>query len=98
MERLHKDWWKNDTDDGGKNMFEKQVSLAQLNRLGKSQIRTSYNKITNIDAGRKLVDNMRNLSHNNLNVIVIILWICFPMRTDMKVIKELAEDNAATVH
>ena len=55
MEQLHKNWWKNDTDDGGKNLFEEQFLLAQLNRLGKSQIKVSYNKITNIDAGRKLV-------------------------------------------
>jgi len=96
MERLHKDWWKNDTDDGGKNMFEEQFLLAQLNRLGKSQIKTSYNKITNIDAGRKLADNMQNLSHNNLNVIVYnFVDMLSHARTDMKVIKELAEDDAA---
>ena len=96
MERLHKDWWKNDTDKGGKNMFEEQFLLAQLHRLGKSQIKTSYNKITNIDAGRKLVDNMQNLSHNNLNVIVYnFVDMLSHARTDMKVIKELAEDDAA---
>ena len=96
MERLHKDWWKNDTDEGGKNMFEEQFLLAQLNRLVKSQIKTSYNKITNIDAGRKLVDNMQNLSHNNLNVIVYnFVDMLSHARTDMKVIKELAEDDAA---
>ncbi len=96
MERLHKDWWKNDTDEGGKNMFEEQFLLAQLNRLGKSKIKISYNKITNIDAGRKLVDNMQNLSHNNLNVIVYnFVDMLSHARTDMKVIKELAEDDAA---
>ena len=96
MERLHRDWWKNDTDDGGKNIFEEQFLLAQLNRLGKSQIKTSYNKITNIDIGRKLFDNMQNLSHNNLNVIVYnFVDMLSHSRTDMKVIKELAEDDAA---
>ena len=24
MEQQHKDWWKNDTDEGGKNLFEKE--------------------------------------------------------------------------
>jgi len=96
MEQLHKDWWKNDTDDGGKNLFEEQFLLAQLHRLGKSQIKASYNKITNIDAGRKLADNMQNLSHNNLNVIVYnFVDMLSHARTDMKVIKELAEDDAA---
>ena len=96
MERLHKDWWKNDTDEGGKNMFEEQFLTAQLQRLGKGHIKTSYNKITNIDAGRKLADNMQNLSHNQLNVIVYnFVDMLSHARTDMKVIKELAEDDAA---
>ena len=96
MERLHKDWWKNDTDEGGKNMFEEQFLTAQLKRLGKDHIKTSYNKITNIDAGRKLADNMQNLSHNQLNVIVYnFVDMLSHARTDMKVIKELAEDDAA---
>jgi CheY-like chemotaxis protein len=96
MERLHKDWWKNDTDEGGKNMFEEQFLSAQLQRLGKGHLKMSYNKITNIDAGRKLADNMQNLSHNQLNVIVYnFVDMLSHARTDMKVIKELAEDDAA---
>ena len=56
----------------------------------------SYNKITNIDVGRKLADNMQNLSHNQLNVIVYnFVDMLSHARTDMKVIKELAEDDAA---
>ena len=62
MEQLHKNWWRNDTDDGGKNAFEENFLNAQLKRLGKSNIKFSYNKVTNIDSGRKLVDNMQNLS------------------------------------
>ena len=45
MERLHKDWWKNDMDDGGKNMFEEQFLLAQLNRLGKVKLRLHIIKL-----------------------------------------------------
>jgi len=96
MEQQHKDWWKNDTDEGGKNLFEENFLKAQLNRLGKQHLKTSYHKITNIDAGRKLVENMRNLSHNHLNVIVYnFVDMLSHARTDMKVIKELAEDDAA---
>ena len=32
-----------------------------MKRLGKGHLKVSYNKITNIDAGRRLVDNMQNL-------------------------------------
>ena len=96
MQNEHKEWWKNDIDEGGKNMFEEQFLKAQLQRLGKSDIKMSYNKITNIDVGRKLADNMQNLSHNQLNVIVYnFVDMLSHARTDMKVIKELAEDDAA---
>ena len=96
MEQQHKDWWKNDTDEGGKNLFEKEFLEAQMKRLGKGHLKVSYNKITNIDAGRRLVDNMRNLMNNQLNVIVYnFVDMLSHARTDMKVIKELAEGNAA---
>ena len=96
MEQQHNDWWKNDTDEGGKNLFEKEFLEAQLRRLGKGHLKVSFNKITNIDAGRKLVDNMQNLMNNHLNVIVYnFVDMLSHARTDMKVIKELAEGNAA---
>ena len=96
MERIHKNWWRNENDEGGKNMYEEQFLIAQLERLGKSNMKISYNKITNIDSGRKFVDNINNLSHNNLNVVVYnFVDMLSHARTDMKVIKELAEDDAA---
>jgi len=96
MQQQHKDWWKNDTDEGGKNQFEKEFLAAQMKRLGKDYLKVSYNKITNIDAGRRLVDNMQNLMNNQLNVIVYnFVDMLSHARTDMKVIKELAEGNAA---
>lgn len=96
MEKYHKEWWKNDDDEGGKNMFEEQFLKAQLQRLGKGNLKTSYNKITNIDAGRKLADNMANLMRNDLNVIVYnFVDMLSHARTDMKVIKELAEGDSA---
>ena len=96
MQKIHPNWWKNDTDQGGKNMFEKDFLEAQLARLGKGNLKFSFNKITNLDAGKKLVDNMYSLSNNNLNVIVYnFVDMLSHARTDMKVIKELAENTAA---
>jgi len=48
--------WKNDDEEGGKNMFEEDFFKAQLKRLGKSDLRYSYTKITNNNDGQKLVD------------------------------------------
>ena len=35
MQKMFPQWWKNDNDDEGKNMFEEQFLNAQLQRLGK---------------------------------------------------------------
>ena len=88
-------WWKNDNDDEGKNMFEEQFLNAQLT-FGKGKSKDIHNKITNIDSGRKLSENMHKLLNYDLNVIVYnFVDMLSHARTDMKVIKELAEGDAA---
>ena len=89
-------FWKNDQDDGGKNLFEEDLLLKNLNRLGKDTSKISYTKITNIDFGRKVINKISNLKHNTLNVIVYnFVDMLSHARTDMKVIKELADDDSA---
>jgi len=88
--------WKNDEDEGGKNMFEEDFFVDQLQRLGKRESKHSYTKITNIDFGRKVVNRIPNMKANDINVIVYnFVDMLSHARTDMKVIKELADDDAA---
>ena len=90
------DKWKNDEDEGGKNMFEEDFFVDQLQRLGKRESKHSYTKITNIDFGRKVVPRIPNMKANDINVIVYnFVDMLSHARTDMKVIKELADDDAA---
>jgi DNA-binding response OmpR family regulator len=90
------DKWKNDEDEGGKNMFEEDFFVDQLQRLGKRESKHSYTKITNIDFGRKVVARIPNMKANDINVIVYnFVDMLSHARTDMKVIKELADDDAA---
>ena len=90
------DKWKNDEDEGGKNMFEEDFFVDQLQRLGKKESKHSYTKITNIDFGRKVVARIPNMKANDINVIVYnFVDMLSHARTDMKVIKELADDDAA---
>ena len=49
---------KMDQDDGGKNLFEEELLLNNLNRLGKDTSKVSYTKITNIDFGRKVINKI----------------------------------------
>lgn len=87
--------WKNEEDEGGKNMHEKELLAANLKRLGKN-ISFSYNKITNLEAGKKLNDNFHQLTNNDLNVIVYnFVDMLSHARTDMEVIRELADDESA---
>jgi len=96
MEKRFPGKWKNDEDEGGKNMFEEDFLLDQLQRLGHGDCKLSYSKITNIDYGKKVVNQIGNMKHNNLNVIVYnFVDMLSHARTDMKMIKELAEDDSA---
>lgn len=87
--------WKNEEDEGGKNMHEKDFLEANLTRLGK-KVKWSYNKITNLDAGRKLLDTLSQLKENDVNFIVYnFVDMLSHARTEMEVIRELADDEAA---
>jgi hypothetical protein len=87
--------WASEDDEGGKNLHESDFLESNLKRLGKNY-KWSYHKITNLTAGKKLVDNFSQLKENQLNVIVYnFVDMLSHARTEMEVIKELADDEAA---
>jgi CheY-like chemotaxis protein len=87
--------WVEEEDEGGKNNFEEDFLNDQMKRLGIS-LKTSYNKITTNQKGKKLVDNFSDLLKNEFNVIVYnFVDMLSHARTDMEVIKELADDDSA---
>lgn len=95
IEKKFPSLWLNEDDEGGKNMHEKEFLEANLKRLGKN-VKWTYNKITNLDAGRKLLDNMNQLKGNDVNFIVYnFVDMLSHARTEMEVIRELADDEAA---
>lgn len=95
IEKRFPDKWLNDEDEGGKNLNEEFFLQQQLKRLGKD-VKMSYTKITNFNAGKKLSDNLNNLLQNKLNVIVYnFVDMLSHARTEMEVIRELAENEPA---
>ncbi|MBP7534251.1 MAG: PglZ domain-containing protein, partial [Chitinophagales bacterium] len=87
--------WKNDVDEGGKNLHEADFLEEQLNRNHINK-KHRYLKITNNHDGNALVDNILNLTNNDLNVIVYnFVDMLSHARTEMEVLKELASDEAA---
>ncbi len=95
IERRFPNLWKNEEDEGGKNMHEKDFLEANLKRLGKN-VKWSYHKITNVEAGKKLGDNFNTIKDNDVNFIVYnFVDMLSHARTEMEVIRELAENEAA---
>lgn len=87
--------WFNDEDEGGKNQYEEEFMTDQLSRLRK-QIKFSYTKVTNFEAGKAMVDNISNMFQNKFNIIVYnFVDMLSHARTDMQVIRELADDESA---
>jgi len=94
IERVFPVQWKNDDEEGGKNLHEEEFFKAQLKRLGKGDLKFSYTKITNNNDGQKLVDNMHNMLQNDINIIVYnFVDMLSHARTEMEVLKELAGDE-----
>jgi len=87
--------WSNDEDEGGKNLYEEQFLADQIQRMRKT-FKHSYTKITNYHSGKEMVDNIPNLFMNKFNVIVYnFVDMLSHARTEMEVIRELADDEAA---
>ena len=49
MEKSYPKWWKNDFDEGGKNLYENELLQSQINNLNK-KFNYSYNKIKSLVA------------------------------------------------
>lgn len=93
MQKLHPDYWLNDTDEGGKNMYEKEFLSAQLNRLGLN-LNWSYHKISSLKQGRRLSENFKSHKNDDLTVIVYnFVDMLSHSKTEMQVIKELASND-----
>ncbi|CAM1368549.1 T9SS response regulator signal transducer PorX [Tenacibaculum xiamenense] len=95
MEKMHPQYWKNDTDEGGKNLFEAEFLEAQIKRLGLN-INHSFHKIITLKSGKDLADNFNTTKQNDLTVIVYnFVDMLSHAKTEMEVIKELAGDDKA---
>jgi CheY-like chemotaxis protein len=88
--------WKNDDEQGGKNLYEKQFLGDQLRHLKMGNIKWDYLKITNNEDGKSMEDNIHNYLRNDLTVIVYnFVDMLSHARTEMEVLKELAGDEVS---
>lgn len=95
MEKKYPQWWKNDTEEGGKNLYEDKFLGEQIKRLGLS-LKWEYHKINSLKQGKHLSQNFRSQKMNDLTVIVYnFVDMLSHAKTEMEVIKELASNDKA---
>ena len=95
MEKLYPQYWRNDTDEEAKNLYENEFLTEQIRRLG-LDIKHECHKITNLKSGKHLAENYKSTKENDLTVIVYnFVDMLSHAKTEMAVIKELADDDKA---
>jgi len=96
MEKRFPGMWQNDEDEGGKNLFEDKFLTDQIQRSYRKECKHSYHKVLTYEQGKDITDNINNLMTNDFNVIVYnFVDMLSHARTDMAMIRELANDGAA---
>lgn len=91
-------YWLNENDEGGKNQFEQPLLEEYMKRYGKAS-KISFSKILNVDFGKRVLDNLRNMLNNPLNVVVVnFVDMLSHARTDVDIIRELANDEKSYRH
>lgn len=88
-------YWKNDEEEDGKNLYEEDLLREQLVRNGFSD-KFYFEKVTAAGGGKKLSEKISNMMSCQLSVIVYnFVDTLSHARTEMEIIKELANDEAA---
>ena len=96
IQKRFKDFWKNDNEEGGKNLHEHDFLDDLVGRTFRKPIKTDYIKVTNVNTAKSLYDNVLNYMNNDLTVIVYnFIDMLSHARTEMELLKELAGDEKA---
>ena len=95
MAGQHSDIWVDDTDEEGQNMHEEEFLKRQL-IAKRIEAKISYTKILRQEEGREVIGKLGSMMGNDLNVLVYnFVDMLSHARTDSKMIRELAPDEAA---
>lgn len=95
IERMFPELWVDEDSEEGKNLNESPLIATQFERH-RRKCRFSYNKINDTAAGERLLRDFATLEQNDLNVVVFnFIDMLSHARTESKMIRELASNNAA---
>ncbi|MDR1644497.1 MAG: PglZ domain-containing protein [Tannerellaceae bacterium] len=95
IEQLFPELWVDEESEEGKNLNEAPLIQTQIDRFRKKYT-FSYTKTNDSLHGERLLNNIASLMQTQLNVIVLnFIDILSHARTEMKMIRELAQTEAA---
>lgn len=95
IKEMYPELWVEEEDEEGKNMNEEALIQTQLDRF-RRKIPFSYHKINNTQYGDKLVEQLKTLKENPLNVCVLnFVDMLSHARTESKMMRELANTESA---
>lgn len=95
ISKIYPELWLNDDEEGGKNQYEEDLLKMQLSRFGIKN-KFYFSKIFDNKQAQKIVDHYKNLLNFELSILIFnFVDILSHARTDSKIIRELATDEAA---
>ena len=95
IKNMFPELWVDEEDEEGKNNNEEELIKTLFNRYRRNNT-FSYNKIFNSVGCEKVIDQLNNLSGNDINICVInFIDMLSHARTDSKIVQELANTEAA---
>lgn len=95
IEKLFPSLWVDEESEDGKNLNESPLIATLLERFRRKD-RFSYTKINDSQGVEKLMKDIASLNDNNINVVVLnFIDMLSHARTELKMIRELASNNAA---
>ncbi len=96
IQRMHPELWVEEAEDEGKNLNEEPLVRDYLDRHRRQDIRFTYHKINDTQAGERLIDQLPTMKNHPLNICVInFIDMLSHARTESKTIRELASTEAA---
>jgi len=96
IEKHFPDHWKNDNEEGGKNLSEDIYMDHQIKKTFQKNIKWEYVKVSNAQQANEMENRATNYLNNDLTVIVYnFIDMMSHARTEMEVLKELAGDERA---
>ena len=95
INKLYPELWKNDDEEGGKNLYEEDMLRSMMNRFN---IRTGlhFDKITDIKNCKSVTDNVKNIVQNKfVSIVVNFVDSLSHAGTDQRMVRELTNTTEA---